>query len=491
MIPGVAAMGAHGRQEESPAQDLELVAGSVADAGLGEVSSVELAVAIDASHSGGSISDRLASDRDGSDATPPRRSALSPASGAGLSLPRPDGGQVPGAGRVDDSAASGAVAPPPPRFGSTQSAQLVASGTSAGADAVGLLPSEAPFGLAIEPVDDVADWRAAVLKGDFNSDLTGRLLKQAFASEIEKHLAIQCVALVAGNCDSLVNWHWQVWRNAGEYGYPLSGKERFPSGMSPPILHSTLHKLVLTAAPALVRVFQSRYTLEHVAKKLKISPAAAKKLRRPMAWNEGILRDAGFHLYAAQIKSRGYLMYNLPGLGREIFYEGSTRSLHVDEAHYRKAPPSHLFHRVARILWSIRIHYFVPLALHPTREFMPFLNELGKMFSSASFSRLAVKLGARKGSDLAKRLEGLDLSQLRVLHEKLGRASEEQVAQLWDAMQLHLYRLLVAETLDVIGIFEAILDQNLLRKNAMKHSELYRLSPFAKPMMEFVTKLRL
>src|SRR5690606_5197653 len=99
-----------------------------------------------------------------------------------------------------------------------------------------------------DQTDDVGDWRAAVIKGDFNADLTGRLLTQAFASEIEKHVAIQAVALVAGNCDKLSNWHWRVWRKPDEYGYPLSGKERYPGGLSPMLLNSSLHKYVLALA---------------------------------------------------------------------------------------------------------------------------------------------------------------------------------------------------------------------------------------------------
>ena len=45
--------------------------------------------------------------------------------------------------------------------------------------------------------------------------------------------------------------------------------------------------------------------------------------------------------------------------------------------------------------------------------------------------------------------------------------------QLWEAMRLAIYRLLLAETLDVIGVFESVLDRDLLQKQALKHSEIY------------------
>jgi len=347
------------------------------------------------------------------------------------------------------------------------------------------------FGAAVgEGADDVADWRAAVIKGDFNADLTNVLLKQAFASEIEKHLAIQSVAVVAGTCDRLANWHWRVWRNADEYGYPLSGKDRYPEGVSPPVLASSLHKLLITASPLLVKVFRERFTIDYIAKRMNGSVAAIEKIRKPLSWTEGLLPKVGFNMYAQRIAERRYKAFNLPGLGREIFYEGGTRCIYLDEAHYRSAPPSHLFHRILGLLWSVRIHYFVPLALHPTKQIFPVLSELHQYFGLQGFSRIKTRLKAR--SNLSKHLAGMENTRaLKDLFEKVGMPTEDAIGQLWDAMRVHVYRLLVAESLDVIGLFESIVDRDLLKPGTMKHSQIYELTPYAKGLMEFVTKLKI
>jgi len=345
------------------------------------------------------------------------------------------------------------------------------------------------FGVNVDAADDAADWRAAVIKGDFNADLTGRLLQQAFASEIEKHLAIQSVALVAGNCERLSNWHWRVWRNPDEYGYPLSGKERFPQRLNTPGLNSSLHKLVIAMAPLLVRINSSRFSQTYLNKKFNLTESMIQRMSKPLDWQSGILRTVGLHHYAERVRVAKYTAFDLPGLGAEIFYDGLRRTLYIDSTHYRKTPSSHLFHRIIGLIWSVRIHYYVPLALDPIKDFLPVIGSLHQIFSKQGFSKLKMKLSASDG--INKYLRDFDLRPVRAIHEKIGMPSEEQVLQLWESMRAHIYRMQIAETLDVIGLFESILDKDLLVPNLHKHSEIYQRSPYAKALIEFVTKLNI
>lgn len=423
----------------------------------------------------------------------------SPAAGLSLDLddglpPLPDGASL-SAGPVSLDA-SHAELPSLEAFGDGSAANedvtvphLPSHQSNAAMSGLSRQSSMSDSGNSSEGQDDVTDWRASVNKGDFNADLTGVLLRQAFASEIEKHLAIQTVSLVAGTCDKLSNWHWRVWRHAEEFGYPLNGKDRYPAGISPQILHSSLHKLLIAIAPLLVKLYKERFALDYVARRLEVSVAAVEKLRKPLPWDSGLLKEAGFGLYQQRIAERRYRAFNLPGLGKEIFYEGGTRCIYIDEAYYRKAPPSHLFHRVLGLLWSVRIHYFVPLGLHPQKQVVPVLSELHQTFGSQGFTRLRSRFTSR--INLSKHMQGLDTRQIKSLYEKVGMPTEDMVQQLWDAMRVHVQRLLIAETLDVIGVFESILDRDLLKPGVLKHSQIYEMSPFAKGLIEFVTKLQI
>ena len=355
-------------------------------------------------------------------------------------------------------------------------------------DTMSVAPRKPVFGVNVGTEGAESDWRLAVIKGDFNADLTSRLLQQAFASELEKHLAIQCVALVGGNCDRLSQWHWRVWRKPDEFGYPLNGKDRFPAQSSPPILHSTLHKFIIMATPLLVKVFRDRFSLGLLQKKLSLSSAQLNKLRKPLAWDKGLLKEVGLHLFAERLSEQNFQIFSLNGLGGELFYDGLRRAIYLDEVYFRKVPPSHLFHRLLGLIWSIRVHYFVPLALNPRRDVIPFLGRLHVHMSRQGFSKLKSQLSG--GSNFDKELQGADLRSLRDVHEKLGMPTDEQVLQLWEAMQTHLYRMLLAETLDVIGLFESLLNDDLLRVNGLKHSEIYQRSPYCKGLIEFITKLK-
>jgi hypothetical protein len=144
---------------------------------------------------------------------------------------------------------------------------------------------------------------------------------------------------------------------------------------------------------------------------------------------------------------------------------------------------------VLGLLWSVRIHYFVPLALHPHKQIMPVLSEVHQYFGSHSFSRIASRLKSK--SMVERYLKKMDTRQIKGLQEKVGMPTEDSVVQLCAAMREHVYRLLIAETLDVVGVFESILGKDLLKPGSLKHSEIYSLSPFAKSLIDFVTKLKI
>lgn len=397
---------------------------------------------------------------------------------AGLDLSLPD---LPG---IDVSGTAATVS-----TGTSGTSGLSGTAGTAGTASSRSLSSGANTSFAGDQSDDVGDWRAAVVKGDINADLTGKLLKQAFASELEKHVAIQCVALVAGNCDKLATWHWRVWRKPEEYGYPLMGKDRYPQGGVPKALETLQYKYVLAAAPLLVKVYKPRFTTGYLASKLELQPGAIEKLRRPMSWTDGLLGQVGFHLYVDRIADRRYQVFNLPGLGANIFYEGAARTFYLDEAFYRKQPPSHLFHRLLGTLWSVRLHTFVPLALIPQKHVMPVLREAHQFFSAQGISKIKSRLGG--GSEIAKMLTAMDTSQLRSLHEKVGLPTEDQLLQIWEAMRQHVYRLLIAETLDLVGIFEMMMQKDLTAPNALKHSDIFKSLPAGRSLIEFATRLKL
>ena len=54
---------------------------------------------------------------------------------------------------------------------------------------------------------EIINWRELISDTNISPETTQALMAQAFASEIEKHVAIQTAALLAGNCHILESWH--------------------------------------------------------------------------------------------------------------------------------------------------------------------------------------------------------------------------------------------------------------------------------------------
>lgn len=419
---------------------------SLADEPEGEVSSIELAAALDIK------------------AILPDEEYSSPnLLASGISLPEPQA----------TSRETAAGLPPPP--GSEESMQGSMRKMSAG------LNDAQPNS------QDSADWRNAVLSDRVTEDLTERLMRQAFANEVEKHVALQAIALISGNCGLLNSWHWRVWRNSKEYGYQLSGRDRFNSEFTSPALQSTLHQFIIACNPLMAKVFRERYSIEHLAKMLGVSVQVIEKNKKQMSWQKGILNDVGFHLYADRIAKRGYLAFNMPGLGSTIFFEGPKKAIYFDETYFTTQPPGALFHRILGILWSIRLQYFIPLALDPKKHVVPFLAEVHQKLEKQGISKLAEKITNR--SALSKHIDSIDLRTLQSLKAKTGVPTEAQVGALWFAMQDHIFKLILSETLDLIGLLEAITSKDLTKSNSLKSKEIFKTSPYAKGLLEFSTKL--
>jgi tetratricopeptide (TPR) repeat protein len=346
-----------------------------------------------------------------------------------------------------------------------------------------------PLFVGAESQEEPVNWRQAILSGDFNSDLTHRLLGQAFASELEKHIALQCVALVAGNIHLLdEDWHWRVWRNPKEYGYSLNGRERFPRSISSPLLQSSLTKLIIALAPVFIKIYQDKFSFDYLGHRLKTQSRTIEKLRKPLKWEQEFFEKVGIYRFANSLTKQNYKAYSVPGLGVEIFYDGKDKAFYFDEVYYNSRPTSHFFHRFLIIVLMVRSGYFVPLKLHPERDIHGLLTRIRDHLFGSRFAQLTRVLITEK-SNLGRLLGKIDSNSLRVYFEKRGVPSVEQIQELLLAMQTHIHQRALAETLDVIGFFESFLDRDFVA-HPLGHSEILDLSPKVRPLLNFMTKMK-
>jgi hypothetical protein len=87
-------------------------------------------------------------------------------------------------------------------------------------------------------------------------------MKMAFTSEIEKHIAVQCIALLNGETRSLEAWHWTVWRNPASFDYSISPAGRLPENEKLKYYGGGLHKLLRMLSPIMTRSNQHKFTAD-------------------------------------------------------------------------------------------------------------------------------------------------------------------------------------------------------------------------------------
>lgn len=339
--------------------------------------------------------------------------------------------------------------------------------------------------------DNTIDWRDAVTKGLVDRETSLKIHKQAFASELEKHIAIQMVSLMAGNVADLSDWHWHVWRHANEFNYPLSGKERFPINSKPKLLDAPLHKCILTASPIFIVLFRERFSLKSVADKIQTSVQSIEKTKRLVPWDSGILGEIGFKHYIQKFEKNRFQAFNIQRLGKDIFLDGKSRSIYFDEEYYKEVPTTHLFYKIHKLFWAYKLRYFIPLNLDPEKDVFPILLEMKSILNAQGLQKIKQTLGISQ-SHLAKIIgEFNESEQLKQMFEKIGPLTLPTLKQLWQQMDDYIYSLILSETLDIVGLVESITEKDLISQgNELSPGEILQFSPHIKILFDFATKLK-
>jgi hypothetical protein len=119
---------------------------------------------------------------------------------------------------------------------------------------------------------------------------------------------------------------------------------------------------------------------------------------------------------------------------------------------------------------------------------MPVLEDVNQIYGGTGISKL--KSYITKGST-HKALSKLDARKIETLQGKVGMPSLANVQALFHAMDDHLNRLVLCETLDVIGLFESISKKDLLKVDKYKPGEIFELHSDFGNLLRFMTKLKL
>jgi tetratricopeptide (TPR) repeat protein len=334
-----------------------------------------------------------------------------------------------------------------------------------------------------------SDWRDLVNNLSFSPGITPTIFDKPFSSALEKHIALQAVALLSGELKFLSNWQWQVWRNKDNYVYPLSGKSRYPEEIEQEILNSPLARLITTLTPIFSNIYRDQFTVKYLSQKLKIQPKDFSKRVKPLSWESAVLKNTALDLFDQSLQRKQLQIFDLKGMQSEIFFDIGSKYVFFDSDFYAPLPPSILFHRLFNLIWSIKQNYYVPLRLNPGSQILPLLSHIFDAASDNSISRIKNLFGMEQNA-IAKLLNNLDKSEIKRLFERVGALKEDQLRKLWRAMTEHVYRIQIVETLDIIGVFEAIAGKDLLNDKKLTGKKIMELSPSFVELLKFIATLK-
>jgi hypothetical protein len=351
--------------------------------------------------------------------------------------------------------------------------------------------------LSVDDKDNLADntfeetpnpntnWR------DFGSNLiappgtTARIMKMAFASEIEKHMAVQCTAMMTGETGALESWHWPVWRNADAFDYSLSPTGRINEDNAFRHYGTPLHRLLRLLKPLLLRTYQRRFLIQSKMALLGMPSdfmSVEVNTKHP-AISRGVLRF--FDSFAADLKVR---FFDTAGLGAEVFFDFRTQAIHFDAKWQMGLPPGVFSYRALEILIQLQRRNAGLTDLDPRSEILPMIDDLRKLLMATGIAKLRVAFGMDH-RELNAFLGQVNRDEIVSLMRQTSGITANDIAQLQNEIRLKSLSMILASSLDLIGILESLSGRDLCGTGALKAGNIVDIHPLARHLLKIAGDL--
>ena len=331
------------------------------------------------------------------------------------------------------------------------------------------------------PSRELINWRDLALSGSAPKGATKKVTTMAFASELEKHVAVQCMALLSSETSELANWHWQVWRRCDDFQYPTADVARIPKDLKFTQYGGQLHKLIKMVTPVILRANKEKFIADLHLRKIglqgKPSPVHV-DLTHPA------LKRGPLAVFTRQITSSKLKFFDTQGLGQEVFFDLGQRAMYFDGKWQLELPPAILSYRVMENL----LHFQkgvpgIPI-LNAEAEIVPVIQSIRDVLSSSGINRLRIAFGIDH-AEISEQLKTINRDQLISLLGWNSDRTTNDIMTLQQEMRLKAYADMFGITLDLIGISESLAGTNLCESN----NALNDLALSSNPVIDFLIKL--
>jgi hypothetical protein len=329
------------------------------------------------------------------------------------------------------------------------------------------------------------NWRQMILEGHTLTGATEKIMKMAFTSDLEKHVAVQSIALLNAELHLLDSWHWQPWRKPQSCDYAMSPRGRVPPLPNLKYYGGPLHRLIHLLAPIIIKSARSRFLIETRLRALGIAPNVKMTI---IPFDDPYLARYGLNSYTSQLEYSKIKLVDTQGLGIHVFYDLKTRFIHFDAQWHATLPKTILAHRIIEILVNHQRGQTSLLDLDPHTDIIKTIEKVSDHLLSTGLNRLQIAFGIHQ-RDLGQDLRGINREQLVSLIAIVGKPSARDVRALQHEMQLKTILTMLASTLDVVGIIESICGRDLTETGALTAGSILKAHPMVKEVLTLTTKL--
>lgn len=330
-------------------------------------------------------------------------------------------------------------------------------------------------------------WRTVAKTAKADVGLLKDLLARPLDENCEQIIAVQVAALVEDKVGMLENFPVRPWRDPNSLNFELKWTGRMTREQFHPGVKAPLVRLLKSLYPMFIQTFSHEMGLVGVADRLKMRPDEILKIRKIIDFNDEVIQRSTLKYYVAAFQESGYNLYHLPSIGDRFQFDFEKRDIYIDRNHYMAAPPTHIFHRLAFLLRAVSLDYFPFLHLSSSGEIYPFLMKVKRSLDqNDGMKRL---LGQDKDPVKSMLSQMKDKEHIALLFQEAGTLSADRISQSVSHLIEQIYRLNLAETLDLIGLIETISGVDLLNPRASAFQRINQSSS-AKSIIAFAADLK-
>ena len=336
-------------------------------------------------------------------------------------------------------------------------------------------------------VHQIINWRDVVTNSNSHPNATRGVMTMAFASELEKHIAVQCIAIVGGETDTLKSWHWPVWRDRHAFQYPMTTSGRLPKDIGLIDHGGQLHKLLRMITPILARSHRGKFIAKTYFAQRGLPQSTES---RQVELSHPPLARCALGIIESQLAQSKVRLFDTPGLGKDVFFDLSQRAIHFDGNWQLNLPPSILTYRIIETFLHFQKGSLPIITLNAETAIVPAIEIIKEILSANGLSRIRLAFGFEH-RDVQSQIKALNQDKLNSLLSWNKDKTADDIKRLQQEIRFKILAETLAMTLDLVGICEAINGENLCLDSRLSAGDYRFLDPLSAKLILLATKLNI